>query len=118
MTEEVKVEANNQIDQDRLTELVSGIPVVKTGAVTVTVSVGTRRIGVTIFGRRGTVGVSLKEVEQSKRYAVQISPHHRYGNDAFPHFPYFIPCNELAAVNLINKVAVAMYEVCTDGRAN
>lgn len=70
---------------------------------------GHRRIGVTLHGRHGTVGISLKEVAQSKRYAVQISPNHRYGNK-LPSFPYFIPCSQSTAVNLINKVAIAVCE--------
>lgn len=84
-------------------------PVFASGKLRLSLTEGNQRIGVTIFGKRGSVGISLKEVEKAKRYAVQVSPHHAYGNQ-FPSFPYFVPRNELDAMNLIIRVAIAIYE--------
>lgn len=84
-------------------------PVFAAGKLRLSLTEGNQRIGVTIFGKRGSVGISLKEVEKAKRYAVQVSPHHAYGN-AFPSFPYFVPRTELDAMNLITRVAIAIYE--------
>lgn len=84
-------------------------PVFASGKLRLSLTEGNQRIGVTIFGKRGSVGISLKEVEKAKRYAVQVSPHHAYGN-AFPSFPYFVPRTELDAMNLITRVAIAIYE--------
>jgi hypothetical protein len=75
-------------------------------------SEGPKRIGVTLFGRHGAVGISLKEVDKSRLFSVQVSPNHRYGN-SFPLFPYFIPHNRTDVVNLICEVAIAIYKADT-----
>lgn len=114
MSDAVTVEESPAVEQvvqaeETIEQMVNRIPVFESKALRFSLSEGHQRIGATIFGRRGSVGISLKEVAKSKRYAVQVSPHHSYGN-AFPLFPYFINCSKLSAVNFINRVALAIYD--------
>lgn len=110
-TPAVDAVANTGSDQQVLSfeDRLNAAPVFAAGKLRLSLTEGNARIGVTIFGKRGSVGISLKEVEKAKRYAVQVSPHHAYGN-AFPSFPYFVNRSELDAMNLITRVAISIYE--------
>lgn len=110
-TPAVDAVSNTGSDQQVLSfeDRLNAAPVFAAGKLRLSLTEGNARIGVTIFGKRGSVGISLKEVEKAKRYAVQVSPHHAYGN-SFPSFPYFVNRSELDAMNLINRVAIAIYE--------
>lgn len=106
-------EKENEQQEDAaftIADKIATIPVVANQGIRIRVSEGRQKIGATIFGKRGTVGISLREVTNANKYSVSVAPNHKYGN-GFPPFPYFIPKTELAVINIINSVLLAVYGV-------